>query len=53
MTPFAHIAGLPIEEAALSLGPALFAGGWVATVGMRRRWSRMRNRDRDEARGRP
>jgi predicted alpha/beta-hydrolase family hydrolase len=42
----AHIAGMPIEETALSLGPALAAGGGIATLKLRERFARRRRRRR-------
>jgi uncharacterized membrane protein len=40
----AHIAGMPIEETALSLGPVLAAGGGIATLKLRERLARRRRR---------
>ncbi|HEY2053032.1 MAG TPA: hypothetical protein VGH14_03750 [Solirubrobacterales bacterium] len=31
MMPLAHIAGIPVEETALSFGPVLVAGGGIAS----------------------
>jgi hypothetical protein len=42
----AHIAGMPIEETALSLGPVLAAGGGIATLKLRERLGRRRRRRR-------
>ncbi len=36
----AHIAGMPIEETALSLGPVLAAGGGIASLKLRERFGR-------------
>lgn len=38
----AHIAGVPIEETALSLGPVLAAGGGIALLRLRERLARGR-----------
>ena len=35
--PFAHVGGIPIEEALGSFGPALLVGCWVAWVKLRDR----------------
>ncbi len=35
MIPFAHIAGIPVEETALSFGPVLLAGGGIASLKLR------------------
>ena len=35
MIPFAHIAGIPVEETALSFGPVLLAGGGIASIKLR------------------
>jgi hypothetical protein len=42
----AHIAGLPIEETALSFGPVIAAGGGIATLRLRERLARRRPRRR-------
>ena len=42
--PFAHIAGIPVEETALSFGPVLLAGGGIATLKVRERLERRRGR---------
>jgi hypothetical protein len=42
----AHIAGLPIEETALSFGPVIAAGGGFATLRLRERFARRRSRRR-------
>jgi hypothetical protein len=42
----AHIAGIPIEETALSFGPVLAAGGGIATLRLRERLARRRRRRR-------
>jgi hypothetical protein len=38
----AHVAGIPIEETALSFGPVLAAGGGIATLRLRERLARRR-----------
>jgi uncharacterized membrane protein len=40
----AHIAGIPVEETALSFGPVLAAGGGIAMLKVRERLSRVRRR---------
>jgi hypothetical protein len=35
MTPLAHIAGIPVEETALSFAPVLVAGGSIASWKLR------------------
>jgi hypothetical protein len=35
VTPLAHIAGIPVEETALSFGPVLLAGGGIASWKLR------------------
>ncbi len=35
MIPLAHIAGIPVEETALSFGPVLLAGGGIASFKLR------------------
>jgi hypothetical protein len=42
--PFAHIAGLPIEETLGSLGPAFLVGFGVAWANLRARLRRVRSR---------
>jgi hypothetical protein len=42
----AHIAGIPLEETALSFGPVIAAGGGVATLRLRERLARGRRRER-------
>jgi hypothetical protein len=42
----AHIAGIPVEETALSFGPVLAAGGGIATLRLRERFTRRRPRRR-------
>lgn len=37
---FAHIAGVPIEEAALSLAPVVAAGGGIVMLRLRERFAR-------------
>jgi|GEM_PF-3479081 len=46
MLPLGHIAGIPVEETALSFGPVLLAGGGVLTVKLRDRWGRLRGEKR-------
>ena len=48
----AHIAGIPIEETALSFGPVLAAGGGIATLKLRERLARRRPRRRRARRNR-
>jgi hypothetical protein len=45
----AHIAGIPVEETALSFGPVLAAGGGIAMLKVRERLSRQRRRQRPKA----
>ncbi len=40
----AHIAGIPVEETALSFAPVLAAGGGVAILKVRERLARARRR---------
>jgi hypothetical protein len=50
VTPLAHIAGIPVEETALSFGPVLLTAGGIAMFRVRERWARIRDRrpgDRD------
>jgi hypothetical protein len=51
----AHIAGIPIEETALSFGPVIAAGGGIAALKLRERfaWRRRRPRRRKARRDRP
>jgi hypothetical protein len=49
----AHIAGIPIEETALSFGPVIAAGGGIATLKLRQRLARRRPRRRKARRNRP
>ena len=42
----AHIAGIPVEETALSFGPVLAAGGGIAALRLRERLARRRPRRR-------
>ncbi len=44
MLPFAHIAGMPVEETALSFGPVLLASGGIIGLKLRHRWARFRGR---------
>jgi hypothetical protein len=46
MIPLGHIAGIPVEETALSFGPVLLASGGVLTLKARERWARLRKRRR-------
>ena len=46
MTPLGHIAGIPVEETALSFGPVLLTAGGLVTLKMRERWERLRARRR-------
>jgi hypothetical protein len=46
MLPLGHIAGIPVEETALSFGPVLLAGGGILGLKLRDRWTRMRHRRR-------
>jgi tRNA G37 N-methylase TrmD len=52
MMPLGHIAGIPVEETALSFGPVLLAGGGIAAMKVRDRVARIRARvaSRDESR---
>jgi hypothetical protein len=54
MIPLGHIAGIPVEETALSFGPVLLAGG-IAALKVRERVARIRARvaSRDESRRSP
>jgi hypothetical protein len=45
--PLGHIAGIPVEETALSFGPVLLTAGGVVTLKVRERWGRLRGRRRD------
>jgi hypothetical protein len=44
MTPLAHIAGIPVEETALSFGPVLLTVGGIAMFRVRERWASLRRR---------
>jgi hypothetical protein len=44
MLPLGHIAGIPVEETALSFGPVLLASGGVLGLKARDRWARLRRR---------
>jgi hypothetical protein len=44
MIPLGHIAGIPVEETALSFGPVLLAGGGILGLKVRARWERLRRR---------
>jgi hypothetical protein len=43
---FAHIAGIPVEETALSFGPIVTVTGGIATLKLRDRMGRRRERRR-------
>ena len=55
MIPLGHIAGIPVEETALSFGPVLLAGGGIAAMKVRDRVARLRAKvaSRDESRRLP
>jgi tRNA G37 N-methylase TrmD len=55
MIPLGHIAGIPVEETALSFGPVLLAGGGIAALKVRDRVARLRARvaSRGESRRSP
>jgi hypothetical protein len=40
--PLGHIAGIPVEETALSFGPVLLTAGGVVTLKVRERLGRLR-----------
>jgi hypothetical protein len=42
MLPLGHIAGIPVEETALSFGPVLLASGGILGLKLRDRWARVR-----------
>ena len=42
MTPFAHIAGIPVEETALSFGPVLLTAGGLPAPRLRSTLGRIR-----------
>jgi hypothetical protein len=44
MLPLGHIAGIPVEETALSFGPVLLAAGGILGLKIRDRWARLRKR---------
>jgi hypothetical protein len=48
MLPLGHIAGIPVEETALSFGPVLLASGGILTLKLRERWARLRDRRDDD-----
>jgi hypothetical protein len=48
MLPLGHIAGIPVEETALSFGPVLLASGGILAVKLRERWARLRGRRRSD-----
>jgi hypothetical protein len=48
MLPLGHIAGIPVEETALSFGPVLLASGGVIGLKLRDRWARIRRRREPE-----
>lgn len=47
--PFAHIAGIPVEETLLSFGPVFAVAGGAASVWLRGRIANVRRRARREA----
>jgi hypothetical protein len=53
ITPFAHIAGIPVEETALSFGPVLLAGGGIAALKVREALARVRGRAASQDSSRP
>jgi hypothetical protein len=44
MIPAAHIAGIPVEETALSFGPVLLAAGGLAALRVRETLAKIRGR---------
>jgi hypothetical protein len=48
MLPLGHIAGIPVEETALSFGPVLLASGGILGLKLRERWARLRGRRRGD-----
>ena len=50
MIPLGHIAGIPVEETALSFGPVLLTAGGIAMMKARDRWERLRRSGRRERR---
>jgi hypothetical protein len=46
MLPLGHIAGIPVEETALSFGPVLLASGGILGLKLRDRWARLRGQKR-------
>jgi hypothetical protein len=42
VNPLAHIAGIPVEETALSFGPLLLAGASIAALKVRDHLARLR-----------
>jgi hypothetical protein len=48
VTPLAHIAGIPVEETALSFGPVLLTAGGIAMFRARERWDRLRRHRRED-----
>jgi hypothetical protein len=40
--PFGHVAGIPVEETALSFGPVLLAVGGIATLKLRAALARIK-----------
>jgi hypothetical protein len=44
MIPLGHIAGIPVEETALSFGPVLLAGGGIAALKVRASLAKIRGR---------
>ena len=51
MIPLGHIAGIPVEETALSFGPVLLASGGVLGLKVRERWRRVRHPEKRSAPG--
>jgi hypothetical protein len=51
MLPLGHIAGIPVEETALSFGPVLLASGGILGLKLRERWARLRRRRHPEGPG--
>jgi hypothetical protein len=44
MLPLGHVAGIPVEETALSFGPVLLASGGILVLKLRDRWARLRGK---------
>jgi hypothetical protein len=49
---FAHIAGIPVEETALSFGPVVLAGGGILSLKLRKHADERRARQRSRRVGR-